>query len=158
MVIKCWSFTHFYPDEDCSIQSKRQQCFSISNMESENSLSVFLRLKWPIRFYTGKDLCTEGELQLLLHFTRAALPTWLSQGINIASSLKTMSQLQFWWQMYCQNNKSYFAVDPCSIPLGKWLPNVNHLQSLRDYVSMLLAISVTCSSSILILWAAVTAC
>jgi len=29
-------------------------------------------LKWPI---SGKDLCTEGEFQLLLYFTRAALPT-----------------------------------------------------------------------------------
>ena len=32
-------------------------------------------LKWPISFYGGKDLCTEGEFQLLLHSTRAALPT-----------------------------------------------------------------------------------
>jgi len=29
-------------------------------------------LKWPI---SGKDLCTESEFQLLLYFTRAALPT-----------------------------------------------------------------------------------
>jgi len=56
-------------------------------------------LKWPIRFYSGKDLCTEGKLQLLLYSKRAALPTWLSQGTNLASSLKTVSQLQFWWQM-----------------------------------------------------------
>ena len=56
-------------------------------------------LKWPISFYSGKDLCTEGKLQLLLYSTRATLPTLpidVSQGTNIASSLKTMSQLQFW--------------------------------------------------------------
>ena len=38
--------------------------------------------------------------------------TWLSQVTNLASSLKTMSQLQFWagdkWNR--QNNKSFFAV------------------------------------------------
>jgi len=32
-------------------------------------------LKWPISFYSGKDLCTEGEFQLLLYSTRAELPT-----------------------------------------------------------------------------------
>ena len=32
-------------------------------------------LKWTISFYSGKDLCTEGEVHLLLYSTRAALPT-----------------------------------------------------------------------------------
>jgi len=55
-------------------------------------------LKWPISFYSGKDLCTEGRFQLLLYFTRAALPTLPIDGChkdyNLASSLKTMSQLK----------------------------------------------------------------
>ena len=30
---------------------------------------------WLISCYSGKDLCTEGEIQLLLYSTRATLPT-----------------------------------------------------------------------------------
>jgi len=70
-------------------------------------------LKWPIRFYSGKDLCTEGEFQLLLYSTRAALPTLsidVSQGTNIASSLKTMSSCNSGNKCNCQNKKSFFAV------------------------------------------------
>jgi len=37
-------------------------------------------LKWPISFYSGKDLCTEAEFQLLLYSTNAALPTLPIQG------------------------------------------------------------------------------
>jgi len=32
-------------------------------------------LKWPISFYSGKDLCIESKVQLLLYSTMAALPT-----------------------------------------------------------------------------------
>jgi len=54
-------------------------------------------LKWAISFYSGKDLSIvavhhKGCIGHIAH-------RWLSQGTNFASSLKTMSQLQFCWQM-----------------------------------------------------------
>jgi len=70
-------------------------------------------LKWPISFYSGKDLCIEGEVQLLLQLysTRAALPTLpidgCHKGLTLHHPLKPCHSSN---SGNCQNNKSFFAV------------------------------------------------
>ena len=48
---------------------------SVSDQYQSKPRVTTVWLKWPISFYSGKDLCTEGEFQLSLYSTRATLPT-----------------------------------------------------------------------------------
>jgi len=69
-------------------------------------------LKWPISFYSGKDLCTEGKFQLLLYSTRAALltlPIDVSQGLTLHHPLKPCHSCNSGNKCNCQNNKSFFC-------------------------------------------------
>ena len=64
-------------------------------------------LKWPIRFYSGKDLCTEGEIQMLLYSTRAALPTLpidgCHKGLTLHHPLKPRHSCNSGDKCNCQN-------------------------------------------------------
>ena len=76
-------------------------------MQSVSDTNQFLQ--WQGSLYWGQisivAVLHKGCIAHIAHI-------WLSQGTNLASSLKTMSQLQFWagdkWNR--QNNKSFFAV------------------------------------------------
>ena len=71
-------------------------------------------LKWPISFYSGKDLYTEGEFQLLLYSTRAALPTMpidgCHEGLTLHHPLKLCHSCNSGEKCNFQNNKSSFTL------------------------------------------------
>jgi len=66
------------------------------------------------QFSSGKDLCTEGEFQLLLYSTRAALPTLAidgcRKGLTLHHPLKPFHSCNSGNKCNCQNSKSFFAV------------------------------------------------
>ena len=95
-----------------SVPAAWQVSYAISLWYQKPRLTT-VWLKWPISFYSGKDLCTEGEFQLLLYSTRTALPTLpidgCHKGLTLHHPLKPCHSCNSGDKCYCQNNKSFFV-------------------------------------------------
>ena len=109
VVVTLWMFPGLSVRKSGSAAWQLSYAISLMGCQSKPRVTTV----WLISCYSGKDLCTEGEIQLLLYSTRAALPTLpidgCYKGLTLHHPLKPCHSCNSGDKCNCQNNKLFFA-------------------------------------------------